>query len=241
MNTKEKLKSFRELLYPNNEEAEELNDVQVKKVIYEGLREFLKRKEYQFTVGSYYFDVTPKNLSVIYETPDTRIEVSNKDVHFETTRQLPIRYYAISPEAKEEYPDDQAVIQVSGEILQYDNYYNSETYTFVIMGNTNDEVKKYIQVPEGCEMTEDDFEFNPTEVAIYREINRNSKVTDVSIFFNTDLKPVEYDYLNKKYIPKTFDFGDNYNMYLPVLDKKKKMISTIYSTIVDFYNEYMNK
>ena len=109
------------------------------------------------------------------------------------------------------------------------------------MGNTNDEVKKYIQVPEGCEMTEDDFEFNPTEVAIYREINRNSKVTDVSIFFNTDLKPVEYDYLNKKYIPKTFDFGDNYNMYLPVLDKKKKMISTIYSTIVDFYNEYMNK
>ena len=242
MNRDEKLRSFRELLYPNNEEVEKLNPVQVKKVIYEGLREFLKQKEYQFTVGSYYFDITPRNLSVIYETPDTRIEVSNKDVHFETTRQVPIRYFVVSKEEQDEYPEDQPCIQVSGEILQYDNFYNSETYTFALVSNGLQDIKRYIKIPEDWETTEDDIEYNPREIAIYHEINKNDKVIDVGKFFNKDLvKPVYYDYQERKYTPTTFESNETYEKYLPSLENKKEIISTIYSTIVDFYNEYINK
>ena len=65
---KEVIRKFRDLLYPNHEEIEEIDEKETKRIIYEALREILKSKEYQFSIGSYLFDVTPKNLSVIYET-----------------------------------------------------------------------------------------------------------------------------------------------------------------------------
>ncbi|MBQ4030633.1 MAG: hypothetical protein II625_02650 [Bacilli bacterium] len=242
MNKAAKLRSFRELLYPNNEEAEELNEVQVKKVIYEGLREILKLKEYQFTVGSYKFDITPRNLSVKYETPDTIIEVSNKDVHFETTRQTPIRYFVISDEPKFEYPDNQPVIQVSSEILQYDNFYNSETFTLELMSNDGNFIKKYLKVPAGWEVTEDTMLYNPKEIAIYHEVNKTDKRVDAGILFDSkEVRPAFYDLPKRRYIPTKFEADETYEKYLPNLDKKKKIVSTIYSTIIEFYNEYLNK
>ena len=128
MNREQALQSFHNLLYPNNHEAEELDENQVKKVIYEALREFLISKSYQFNIESYHFDITPKQLSIVYETPDTKIEVSNKDIHFETTRQTPLRFFVISSVARDKYPGDNTpYITVAGDIFHYDNMVTDET------------------------------------------------------------------------------------------------------------------
>ena len=243
MNTEEKLLKFRNLLYPNNEEAEELDEHQVKKVIFECLREVLKMKQYQFTIGSYYFDITPRHLSVIYETPDTRMEISNKIIHFETTRQTPVRFFVISDKEQDEYPDDSPYIVVSGDILHYDNMVTDETYSFTLVNDDeNDAIKNYIKVPVDTMVTEDDYLNDNKTIALNRVINIKDKRTDVSIFFNTPkVRSVEYDYKNKTYLPFKFVADKDYTELVPDLTKKKRIIGTIYSTIVDFYNEYLNK
>ncbi len=244
MNREQILKDFRELLYPNNKEAESIDENQVKRIVYEGLREFLVSKNYIFTIGSYQFDITPKNLSIVYETPDTRIEISNKDIHTETTRQTPVRFFVISPEPKEKYDGEKTpYILVSGDILHYDNMVVDETYNFTLVSdNINDKITNYLQVPKDATLYEDEYLDKDKTVAINRDINVTDRRTDVGTFFNTDnVRPVEYDYQNNVYIPTEFQATEDYRKYVPDLSKKKKIISLIYSTIIDFYSEYMSK
>ena len=241
---KEVIKRFRNLLYPNHEEVEELDESETKKVIYEALREVLKSKDYQFAIGSYLLDVTPKNLSVIYETPDTRIEVSNRDVHFETTRQTPARFFVISSTAKEKYdPNKTPYIIVTGEILHYDNIVTNETYSITLVAeNENDKIQNYLKLPEDSRLHEDEMLDSSKTVAVCRDIKVSDKRTDVGIFFNPEkVRPVEYDYRNDIFIPFEYKETKDYKLLVPNLSKKKKVISTIYSTIIDFYNEYLNR
>ena len=243
MNQEDKLLNFKKLLYPNNTEVEELNEKQTKKVIYETLREVLKHKKYQFTIGSYYFDVTPKNLSVIYQTPDTRLEVSNTDIHFETTRQTPARIFVVSDKEMDEYPEDIPYITVVGEILSYDNFLNTEMYS-ITLGTPNDKdtINNYLNIPEEFEIHVDDYLNDDKQIAVSRDINKKDIRTDVSIFFDKNkVKPVEFDYQNRKFISKKFEETEDYSLLIPNVDKKKKIISTIYSTIISYYNEYINR
>jgi len=241
--TEKRLLKLRNILYPNNVEAEKIDPVEFKKAVYEVLREVLKLRFYQFNIGHYYFDITPQNLSVVYETPDTRIEVSNFDVHYETTRETEKRYFVISNEDKDVYPDNTKNIEVVGNIIQYDDLITTEQYIFTLNSSVpDDDIKKYLRVPEGCEVYEDERFPDPRCIVIGHDINRNTPRTDVKAFFNTpDARSVKYDYHKHLFKTQEVKMTDDYKKFIPALSRKKEIVSSIYSDIIEFYNEYQNK
>ncbi len=241
--TEKRLLGLKKILYPNNEEAEKIDKTELKKAVYETLKEVIKLRFYQFNIGCYYFDITPQNLSVIYETPDTRIEVSNFDVHYETTRQTEKRYFVISKEQKDTYPENTQNIEVVGNIIQYDDLITTEQYVFTLNSNVpEDNIRKYLRVPNGCELYDDETYENPRSIVIGHDINRNDQRTDVKVFFNSeDIRSVYYDYPKHIFKTKAVKLNEDYKKYIPTLNRKKEIVSTIYSNIIDFYNEYQNK
>lgn len=233
-----------QLLYNNGKEVDRVDEQKVRKIIFSTLREVLKERLYKFSIGSYYFDITPQRLSIIYDTPDTNIEISNFDVHFETTRQTEKRFYCVSPTKKGVYPENTKNIEITGNIFQYDNTICTEQYYLKL--NTDDpteSIKKYLIIPDGYEVFEDPLLNDPTEIVLGKDINSKDLRTDISIFFNpTTTYPVTYDRIEHEFrSSEHFKPLDNYEKYLPSLTSKKELIRLIYSIIIEFYNEYNDK
>ena len=63
-----KIAELKKYLYPNNDINYDIDKNQIKKTLYQLLRECLKERRYIIEIGAYTIDVTPKNLSVKYET-----------------------------------------------------------------------------------------------------------------------------------------------------------------------------
>ena len=236
------LGKLRDVLYHGDNEREKIDEIQLKKIIFQTLREALKNELYEFYIGSYSFDVTPQNLIVAYTTPDTRIEITRKDIHFETTRQTPTSYFVVSPEVKDIYPEDTKSICVYGDIIQYDDMVTTEQYVIKLNSpNPNDSHRRYVTLPKGFTLYDNHLIDDPTDFVLGRDIRKNDLMIDLSIFFNPkDTFPVYYDEANHifKRLEKKPN-RDTYAKYLPSLDEKKNNIRMIYSTIVEFYNEYL--
>ena len=236
------LGKLRNVLYHGDDEIGKIDDIKLKKVIYETLREALTNELYQFYIGSYSFDITPQNLVVAYTTPDTRIEITRNDIHFETTRQTPTSYFVISPEKKDTYPEDTKSIAIYGDIIQYDDFVTTEQYVMKLhSANPNDSLRRYVTLPKGFTLYDNHLVDDPTDFVLGRDINKYDLMTDLSIFFNPkDTFPVFYDEPNHifKRVEKKLG-NDTYAKYLPTLEEKKNNVRIIYSTIVEFYNEYL--
>lgn len=235
------------LLYNNDEEIIEIDKSSVQKKIFELIRECIKEKEFDIEIGSYILNVLPESLSVKYETEDNIIEISNKDVYYETTRETESRMFLLTTDIADEYQPTIPAIEVTGVVTNIDGDCE-ELYQFGLFTNTPDDVKKYITLTPNDENT-NPVTYSGTEtetpysVVIKRRVNPNLSLTDVKNFINTNnIVEVLYDYTNQKYIrvKENIRVINSYKELLPSLDDKKNFISFLYNTIVNYYREYMN-
>ena len=119
-------KELHKQLYLENTETESIDELALKKQLYLLLRECLKEQEYEVTIGSYKINITPKGLSVKYESDQTIVEVSNADVYYESIRDTETRFFCISQMKKSEFLMDNPLIRVTGSV----------TNSFVVSINT---------------------------------------------------------------------------------------------------------
>lgn len=236
-------KELHRQLYLENTETESIDELALKKQLYLLLRECLKEQEYEVTIGSYHLNITPKNLSVKYESDQTIVEVSNADVYYESIRDTETRFFCISQIKKSEFLMDNPLIRVTGSVLNIDGICE-EHYLFELYTDEEDSIKNYIKLPEEAKISEISLDPNKATM-VTRRIKREDKRTDVIDFFVPDkVIPVFLDTIIEKYkaLPDRKEYDpDDYRNLLPTLDSKKRIANYIYSSIVEFYSEYMNE
>lgn len=234
-----KIKNLQRDLYPNDMGSNIINRNEIQKNVYELLKQCLVEEKTQIEIGSYNINIDPKELSVIYDTGVTKIEVSNYDVSFETERETEKKYYVISDENKSLYDINSRYITVEGRVLNY-NGTCEELYRIELYSNDEkDNLKDYITLSEGFEYIEK--ECSREGVTICRRVLRDEKKFNVSRLFNSDKVKVVILHDDKfiKSLEANFTMTEDYSRLMPTLNRQKEIISFIYSTIVDFYNEYM--
>ncbi len=237
-----KLQIYKEL-YVNDKTVDSIDKKKLSKLLNTLLRELLKTKEYEFSVGAYKINVAPQKLSVKYETDQTVVEVSNEDIYFETIRDTETRFFCINQMIKSEYIIDNPVIKVTGTVTNIDGIC-AEHYLFELYTDEEDSIKNYLNLPSNATFSEINID-NDYTAMISRKISTRDKRTDVISFFeNNKVVPVFFDSLIGKY--KTQPLKRNYNpsdyrILLPNLDKKKRIVSYIYGTIVEFYSNVLNE
>ena len=98
------------ILYPTKEDK--YTEEEIKKIVCETVRQHIIKKNYKFNIKDYYIDLHPNNLTVEYKTKDTKIEISTKEILFETTNK------------KNDYAHEKNLIRIiySTIIEYYDNY-----------------------------------------------------------------------------------------------------------------------
>lgn len=236
-------KELHKQLYLDNQENEHIDELSLKKQLYLLIRECLKEKEYEVSIGSYKINITPKNLSVTYENEQTKVEVSNDDVYYKTVRDTETRFFCISQMKKNEYLMDTPLIRVTGSVINIEGI-SEEHYLFELYTDEEDSIRNYLNVPSDTEIEE--LSLDPDKaIMLKRKINRNDKRTDVIDFFvNDKVVPVFLDTIIEKYktLPDRKEFSpEDYSNLIPTLDSKKKIVSYIYSSIVEFYSEYIQE
>lgn len=222
---------------------EPIDELLLKKNLYLLLKECIKERQYEIKIGSYEFNITPKNLSVKYITDQTTVEVSNEDVYYETTRDTETRFFCISQVKKSEFLMDTPLIRVTGSVTNFDDvceeHYLFELYT----DDQEDSIRNYFNLPSDTKISE--LNLDPKRATmVHRKVNRNDKRTDVIDFLLPNkVIPVFLDTIVEKYkaLPDRKEYDpNNYTQLLPTLEDKKKTIRFIYGAIVDFYSEYLN-
>lgn len=236
-------KELHKQLYLENTETESIDELALKKQLYLLLRECLKEQEYEVTIGSYKINITPKGLSVKYESDQTIVEVSNEDIYYESIRDTETRFFCISQIKKSEFLMDNPLIRVTGSVLNIDGVCE-EHYLFELYTDEEDSIKNYIKLPEDAKISEISLDPNKSTM-VTRRIKKEDKRTDVIDFFIPDkVIPVFLDTIIEKYkaLPDRKEYNpDDYRILLPSLDSKKRIANYIYSSIVEFYTEYMNE
>lgn len=227
------------LLYSNTE----IDEITLKKQLYLLLKECIKEREYEITIGSYEFNITPQKLSVKYNTDNTVVEVSNEDVYYESTRDTETRFFCISQFKKSEFLMDTPLIRVTGSVTNIDDiceeHYLFELYT----DDEEDSIRNYLNLPSDTKISE--LNLDPQRAAmVHRKVKREDLRTDViDLLVSDKVVPVFLDTIVEKYkaLPERKEYNpNNYTELLPTLEDKKKTIRFIYGAIVDFYSEYIN-
>jgi hypothetical protein len=227
------------LLYSNTE----IDEITLKKQLYLLLKECIKEREYEITIGSYEFNITPQKLSVKYNTDNTVVEVSNEDVYYESTRDTETRFFCISQVKRSEFLMDTPLIRVTGSVTNIDDiceeHYLFELYT----DDEEDSIRNYLNLPSDTKISE--LNLDPQKAAmVHRKVKREDLRTDViDLLVSDKVVPVFLDTIVEKYkaLPERKEYNpNNYTELLPTLEDKKKTIRFIYGAIVDFYSEYIN-
>lgn len=228
------------ILYSN----EEVDEISLKKNLYLLLKECIKEKEYEVSIGSYEFNITPKKLSVKFRNDQTTVEVSNEDVYYETIRDTETRFFCISQMRKSEFIMDTPLIRVTGSVSNIDGI-SEEHYLFELYTDEeNDSIRNYLRLPENAKISS--LNLDPNQAAmVHRRIKRDDKRTDVIDFFAPGkVIPVFLDTIVEKYkaLPDRKEYNpDDYTELMPTLEDKKKVVRFMYGAIVDFYTEYLNE
>jgi hypothetical protein len=235
----DKIKNLQRDLYPNDMGANIINRNDIQKNVYELLKQCLIEERTEVDIGSYNININPQELSVIYDTGITKIEVSNFDVSFETERQTETKYYVLSEEDKSIYDSNTKYITVQGRVLNY-NGTSEELYRIELYSdNPQDDLKQYIKLSNGFTYIEP--ECTNLGVTICRRVLVDEKKFNVSSLFDpTKVKAVILH--NDKFIKSleaNFSLNEDYSRLMPNLNRQKEIISFIYGTIVDFYNDYV--
>ncbi len=234
---------LKKYLYPNDEIKYDIDKVEVKKALYKLLRQCLKERKYIIPIESYIIDVTPKNLSVKYETEHTMVEVSNEDVYYETIRDIETRFFCITQIKRDEFQIDNAVIRTTGIVTNISGTCE-EHFSFELYSPLEDNIKNYLNIPSNVEIVE-----QPTPddylATVKKQININDPRTDVIDYLNKNkVVPVYYDETVEKYkaqVDRRAYTPNNYSLLLPRVEEIKSIVSFLYSTMVEFYTEYMNE
>ena len=234
---------LKKILYPNDEEKYNIDKNQVKKALYQLLRECLKEKEYKVEIGSYIINVTPKNLSVQYLSEHTTVEVSNKDVYYETIRDIETRFFCISQIKRDEFLLDNPVIRTTG-IVTNINGSCEEHFSFELYSQIEDNIKNYLRLPEGVELVEQPL-LDDYVATVKKRIRITDPRTDVIDYLNKNkVVPVFYDATIEKYktqVDRRDYTPNNYSLLLPRIEEIKSIVSYLYSSMVEFYTEYMKE
>lgn len=242
-----KINNLKKNLYSDNEEIVNIDKISLQKNLFELIRECIKEREYIVDIGSYEINVTPADLSVKYETEETIIEISNEDVYYESTREVDCRYFVITNDQNSEYPLSNKAIRVTGIVTNIDGVCE-EHYEFELLTDEVDDIKNYLTLSNfnvsGASYSSEEISTNYSAI-IKKEIKRNDKRTDVIDFFLPNrVVPVFYDYKNQKYIREASErkvySPSDYSILLPTLDSKKNLVNYLYSSIVEYYTEYIN-
>lgn len=238
-----KIKGLKKCLYKNNTELNSIDNVELQKALFHLLRECLKERTYEIEVGSYLININPKELSVKFENTNTTIEISNEDIYFETIRDIETRYFCISQMKKDDYLLETPVIEVSGIVTNIGGVFE-EHYMLELLSDTEDNINNYLELPNDMKISSSSYNDN-YHIMIKRRINRTDSRTDVSdLFVPNKVVPVYYDALVGKYktqLEKIHYNPNDYTILLPLLEEKKNIVSYLYSSIVEFYNDYINK
>ena len=235
----DKIKNLQRDLYPNDMGANIINRNDIQKNVYELLKQCLVEEQTEVDIGSYNININPQELSVIYDTGVTKIEVSNYDVSFETERQTETKYYVISDEEKSIYDSNSKYITVQGRVLNY-NGTSEELYRLDLYSNDeNDDLKQYITLSSGFTYIEP--ECSKDGVTICRRVLRDEKKFNISSLFDPSKVKAVILHNDKfiKSLESSFTITEDYSRLMPTLTRQKEIISFIYSTIVDFYNDYV--
>lgn len=233
---------IKKYLYPNDEIKYNIDKNQVKKALYQLLRECLKTRQYIVKIGSYTIDVTPKNLSVKYESEHTTVEVSNEDIYYETIRDIETRFFCISQIKKDEFLIDNPIIRTTGIVTNINGIFE-EHFSFELYSQTEDNIKNYLSLPSNVELVEqpipDDY-----VATVRKHIKLNDPRTDVIDYLNKEkVVPVFLDTTVEKYktqVDRRQYTPNNYSLLLPRVEEIKSIVSFLYSSMVDYYVEYMN-
>ena len=238
-----KISELKKYLYPNDKEKNNIDKTQVKKALYQLLRECLKERQYIVEIGSYIIDVTPKNLSVKYESEHTIVEVSNEDIYYETVRDIETRFFCISQIKRDEFQSDNAVIRATGMVTNISGRCE-EHFSFELYSPTEDNINKYLNLPVGVKQIElpqpDDY-----LATVKKSIRLTDPRTDVIDYLNKNkVVPVFYDATVNKYktqVDRRAYNPNNYTLLLPRIEEIKSIVSYLYSSMVEFYTEYLNE
>ena len=171
-----RIQELKKFLYHDPSEKE-IDKIGLKKALFILLRECLKERCYEIEIGSYKIDVTPKNLSVKYNSNQTIVEVSNIDVYYETTRDIETRFFAISQVKKDEFLIDIPLIRTTGMVTNI-NGLCEEHFCFELYTDEPDKISNYIYFPENIEVIGQVLP-NDYELTLKRKITVDEPRTDV--------------------------------------------------------------
>ncbi len=226
------IEELKKLIYPIPENG--LDKKNIEKYLFKLLRESIIAKKYEVKIGPYILNFNPPELKVHYETELTKVELSNVDTYYETSRPLETKYYCISNEDKDTYLPTLPYYFVSGNILNIDGTTEEHYEIELITDNPNIVMNDYLNIPSNFKIISN----KETSIVIYHEIKKNDKRTNPLSFFSTSVKAVYYDEEKDLFIKKDMYINETYAKYLPELTKEKEIVAFIFNTMKNFYNKY---
>jgi len=235
----ESKKEFAKYLYP---ETEITDDNQFQLALFKLLRNCLIAREYEFKIKNYKINLTPQNLSVIYEGDGVRVEVSNYDISEETDRELETRYFITDLDLTKEFYDTETTssIRVNSHVYNYNGSFKENIYLELF---TEDE---HLKIKQLLNVSDDQVTYDGEYAAcITKEISKEGPRLDVYDYLNQNkVIPVYLYEKENKFVPlkeyhKTYE-PNNYKLYLPSQEIRKNNARKIYDCIIDYYNRYMS-
>lgn len=236
-----RIAELKKYLYPNSEHKE-IDKIGLKKALFLLIRECIKEQYYVVEIGSYRIDVTPKNLSVKYDSKHTIVEVSNLDVYYETTRDIETRFFAISQVKKDEFLIDIPLIRTTGMVTNIDGLCE-EHLCFELYTDEADNINNYLNLPNNVEVIGQTLP-NDYQLTLKRKITIDEPRTDIIDYLDQErVVPVYLDTVVEKYktqVSRRVYNPNNYSLLLPKIEEQKSIVTFIYSSMVEFYQEYLN-
>lgn len=229
------IEELKKLIYPIPKE--ELDKTNIQKNIYKLIRDNIIEQNYELEVGPFTLNINPRELSAIYQTAITKVEISNKDIYYETERPLEIKYYVISNEVSETYSPSLPYFIVSGNILNIDGT-TEEHYSIELVADTELNINDYLNISTDFDIVASD----TNNYVIAREIKKDDFRYNTYDLFNKDkVKDVFYDDIKILFIRKDTHQKETYSKYLPELKKEKEIITLLCGTMVEFYKKYSDQ
>lgn len=226
------IEELKKLIYPIPKN--EIDKISIEKNLFKLMRASILEKQYEKEVGPYILNFNPQDIKVFYENDFTKIEMSNKDIYYETNRPLETKYYCLSNNLKESYSPNEPYYIVNGNIINIngtiEEHYSIELET----NNPNLTITDNLNLPSSFKIITND----ENGLTIYREIKPDEKRTNPLNFFNNSVRSVFYDEKQDLFINKDTYKDETYRKYLPELQKEKEIVTFIYQTMKNFYSKY---
>ena len=163
-------------------------------------------------------------------------------MYYETIRDIETRFFAISQIKRDEFLIDVPLIRTTGMVTNI-NGLCEEHFCFELYTDEPDNINNYVYLPPNVEVIGQVLP-NNYELTIKRKININEPRTDVIDYLDKErIVPVYLDTVVEKYktqVSRRAYNPNNYSLLLPSIEDKKSILTFIYSSMVEFYQEYMN-